>query len=51
MRHWIKIQDKEYGQVMVHEIRCPYCGYKETYTRTEAPSACYRCENRLETPE
>lgn len=51
MRRWEKLTDKDYGfGVTVHEIRCPYCGYKETYTHGEAPSACYLCNNRLETP-
>lgn len=51
MRNWEKIRDYHYTQgPEVHEVRCPYCGFKETYTNSEPPAECYLCNERLEVP-
>lgn len=40
---WQKLPDKEYQGLTVHEVKCPKCNYKETYTST-LPEKCYICE-------
>lgn len=46
---WLSVSDKIYTGLLVHEIRCPYCGHKETFT-LNAPRSCYICERSLSLP-
>lgn len=43
MPEWIKLPDKVYFTLTVHEVKCPMCGYKETFHHTP-PKMCYICE-------
>lgn len=45
MNEWIKVRDFDNGQYIVHEVRCPKCGHKETYIGT-IPEKCYVCDER-----
>lgn len=48
MKEWIQLPDKKYNDVIVHEVKCPVCKYKETYTNDKKPSDhCAVCEERL----
>lgn len=40
---WQRLPDKEYQGLTVHEVMCPKCKYKETFT-SETPKRCYICE-------
>lgn len=44
MSAWVKIGDVDngFGQI-VHEIKCPYCKYRETYIYGKPPDRCYVC--------
>ena len=47
MDKWIKLEDHNYNGLLVHEISCPVCKYKETYTGSKIPSNCYICDTKL----
>ena len=45
---WIHLEDTAYGNNLVHEVKCPNCGYKITYHGNhELPDSCYVCETKL----
>lgn len=47
MDKWIKLEDHNYNGLLVHEVKCPCCNHKETYTGSKIPRACYICERSL----
>ena len=45
---WIHLEDMTYGNNLVHEVKCPNCGYKITYHGNhKLPDSCYICETKL----
>ena len=44
---WIKLTDYRYNSLLVHEVQCPLCKHKETYTGDRIPRACYVCDTKL----
>lgn len=44
---WIHLEDKEHNGLIVHEIQCPFCGYKVTYHNDNVPDNCYVCSFRI----
>lgn len=47
MREWIKLPDKQYvDNLIVHEVKCPVCGFKETF-HTDPHGECCVCETKL----
>lgn len=47
MSNWIKLEDHAYNGLLVHEIKCPICKFKETYTGSKIPRSCYICDTKL----
>lgn len=47
---WIKMGDRQYNGLVIHEVRCPKCGNKETYHDDKVSSTCYICGEALEAP-
>ena len=44
---WINLPDKQYvDDLIVHEVKCPVCGYKETF-HTDPHEKCFMCETKL----
>lgn len=52
MGKWIKYRDAIYNNspLVVHEVKCPVCGYRETF-HVNPPHECYVCGERLEYTE
>lgn len=46
MSNWIKLEDHNYNGLLVHEVKCPCCKLKETYT-DRIPRTCYICDTKL----
>lgn len=38
----LKVTKSRYGSYSVTEVKCPKCGYRETFT-TRIPKWCYGC--------
>jgi rubrerythrin len=47
MRKWIRLDDYHHNKLVTHEVRCPECGYKETFHGDSIPDSCYLCESKL----
>lgn len=47
---WIKMGDKKYNNLVIHEVKCPNCGHKETYHGDNVASSCFICGEILEAP-
>lgn len=45
---WIHIGDTQYSHLVVHEVKCPVCGHRETYTNDGWPNRCLLCETEME---
>ena len=46
MLNWIKLPTHNYKGLTVHEVSCPVCKLKETYT-DRIPTECYICGIKL----
>ncbi len=46
MNRWINVSSTVYQELLVHEVKCPVCGYKETF-HIKPPSSCYVCDTEL----
>ncbi len=49
MDSWVKLEDVNYNGILIHEVKCPYCGYRITYNDKfdTAPKSCYVCGREL----
>lgn len=45
---WVETMTVKHGNNIVHEIKCPNCGYKVTYHNDKIPRKCYVCETVME---
>ena len=49
MEKWLKVSDNQFSELVVHEVKCPKCGFKVTYhTIDQLPESCYICGIKLE---
>lgn len=48
---WIKTQERVYDELLITEIKCPYCGYKQTFHKKPRELICYMCGNYSEYKE
>lgn len=46
MNRWINVSSTVYQELLVHEVKCPVCGYKETF-HIKPHSSCYVCDTEL----
>lgn len=54
MADWKVLPDSIYDiypNVVVHEVRCPICNFRETYSGDTPPDKCYICESPLNMPK
>ena len=45
---WLKLETRTYNGLSVKEIKCPYCGYKQTFVNKPESLTCYVCGNYSE---
>lgn len=48
---WIKVSQRVYQGLLVKEIKCPICGYKQTFTDKPKELICYICRTRSDYKE
>ena len=48
---WIKTQERIYQGLLIKEIKCPFCGYKQTFHDNPKELTCYVCGNYSEYKE
>ena len=47
MSNWIEIKtETNIAGLIVHEVKCPFCGYRETF-HNRPSEACYICSRPL----